>query len=121
MKLYNSATRELEDFVPLKKGVVKMYTCGPTVYSYDHIGHGRKYTYDDVLRRLLTYNGNKVTHVQNITDVGHLISDADEGEDKMEKGAAIMKKTRMFCDSRQVSSKHPPDFRQRSGDFGLRT
>lgn len=93
MKLYNSATRELEEFVPLKKGVVKMYTCGPTVYSYDHIGHGRKYTYDDVLRRLLTYNGNKVTHVQNITDVGHLISDADEGEDKMEKGATIMKKT----------------------------
>ncbi len=64
-----------------------MYTCGPTVYDYDHIGHGRKYTYDDILRRILTYEGLQVTHVQNITDVGHLVSDSDEGEDKLEKGA----------------------------------
>jgi len=93
VKLYNSLTRQVEEFVPLKKGYVGMYTCGPTVYAYDHIGHGRKYTYDDLLRRLLAYNGYKVTHVQNITDVGHLTSDADAGEDKMEKGAAAAKKS----------------------------
>ncbi len=93
MKIYNSLTRQIEDFIPLKKGKVGMYTCGPTVYSYDHIGHGRKYVYDDLLRRLLTYQGFQVTHVQNITDVGHLISDADSGEDKMEKGAKLLKKT----------------------------
>lgn len=77
----------------LRKGTVGMYTCGPTVYDYPHIGHGRKYVYDDLLKRLLTYNGYAVTHVQNITDVGHLMSDADEGEDKLEKGAAKMHKT----------------------------
>jgi cysteinyl-tRNA synthetase len=93
MKLYNTFSREVEDFVPLKRGKVGMYTCGPTVYSYDHIGHGRKYTIDDLLRRFLTYQGFKVTHVQNLTDVGHLVSDADSGEDKMEKGARLMKKT----------------------------
>jgi cysteinyl-tRNA synthetase len=93
MKLYNSLTHQLEDFVPLKKGVVGMYTCGPTVYDFAHIGHGRKYVMDDLLKRTLTYNGYKVTHVQNITDVGHLVSDADEGEDKLEKGAKKTGKT----------------------------
>ena len=93
MRIYNSLSRQVEEFVPLKKGKVGLYTCGPTVYLYSHIGHGRKYVYDDVLRRLLTYNGFEVTHVQNVTDVGHLVSDADEGEDKMEKGAKLMKKT----------------------------
>jgi len=70
-----------------------MYTCGPTVYDFAHIGHGRKYVMDDLLKRTLTYNGYKVTHVQNITDVGHLVSDADEGEDKLEKGAKKTGKT----------------------------
>src|SRR3989344_3159868 len=93
MRIYNSLSRQVDEFVPLKKGKVGLYTCGPTVYLYSHIGHGRKYVYDDVLRRLLTYNGFEVTHVQNVTDVGHLVSDADEGEDKMEKGAKLMKKT----------------------------
>lgn len=93
MKIFNSLSRQIEEFKPLKPPKVGMYTCGPTVYGYDHIGHGRKYVYDDVLRRLLTNDGFKVTHVQNITDVGHLTSDADEGEDKMEKGARQMKKT----------------------------
>src|SRR3989338_5380251 len=70
-----------------------MYTCGQTVYDYTHIGHGRKYTNDDVLRRTLTYLGYEVNHLQNVTDVGHLVSDADEGEDKMEKGAKKVGKT----------------------------
>lgn len=97
MRLYNSLTRQIEEFVPLKKGKVGMYTCGPTVYFYSHIGHGRKYVYDDILRRLLTSKNFKVTHVQNITDVGHLTGenegDADLGEDKMEKGARLAGKT----------------------------
>lgn len=88
MKIYNSLTRQIEEFVPLKKGKVGLYTCGVTVYDYAHIGHGRKYVNDDLLKRLLTYNGYHVTHVQNVTDVGHLVSDADEGEDKLEAGAA---------------------------------
>ncbi len=93
MRIYNSFSRTVEDFESIKKGKVGMYTCGPTVYDYDHIGHGRKYTYDDVLRRVLTYFGYEVTHVQNITDVGHLVSDGDDGEDKMEKGAKKFGKT----------------------------
>jgi cysteinyl-tRNA synthetase len=70
-----------------------MYTCGMTVYDYAHIGHGRKYVTDDILKRVLTANGFKVKHVQNVTDVGHLVSDADEGDDKLEKGAAKQGKT----------------------------
>lgn len=93
MKLYNSLTKKLEDFVPLHPPKVGLYTCGQTVYDYTHIGHGRKYTGDDVLRRVLTRFGFDVTHVQNVTDVGHLVSDADEGEDKLEKGAKKTGKT----------------------------
>lgn len=93
MRIYNSLTRQIEEFEPLQKGKAGMYTCGMTVYDYAHIGHGRKYVQDDLLRRLLTYNGFEVTHVQNVTDVGHLVSDDDEGEDKMEKGARKYNKT----------------------------
>jgi len=88
MNLYNSLTRKIEEFTPLNPPHVGMYSCGMTVYDYTHIGHGRKYVMDDVLRRTLTLNGYEVKHVQNVTDVGHLTSDADEGEDKLEKGAA---------------------------------
>ena len=88
MKLYNSLTKQAEDFVPIKKGHVGMYACGVTVYDYPQIGNARKYVNDDLLRRALTANGFEVKHVQNVTDVGHLVSDADEGEDKLEKGAA---------------------------------
>lgn len=85
--LTNSLTKKKEKFEPLHAPTVGMYTCGFTVYDYAHIGHGRKYTYDDILKRMLKYNGFEVTHVQNVTDVGHLVSDEDEGEDKLEKGA----------------------------------
>jgi cysteinyl-tRNA synthetase len=87
LKLFNTLSRKIEDFVPLKKGKVGMYTCGPTVYDYTHIGHLRKYINDDILKKVLKANGLEVHHVMNITDVGHLTSDADSGEDKMEKGA----------------------------------
>ena len=89
LKLYNTLTRKKEEFVPLKKGTVKMYSCGPTVYNYAHIGNMRAYIFMDTLRKVLKYNGYKVKHVMNITDVGHLVSDADEGDDKMAKTARI--------------------------------
>ena len=89
LKLYNTLTRKKEEFIPIKKGTVKMYSCGPTVYNYAHIGNMRAYIFMDTLRKVLKYNGYKVKHVMNITDVGHLVSDADEGEDKMAKTARI--------------------------------
>ena len=85
--LYNTLTRKKENFVPLEGNEVRIYTCGPTVYSYAHIGNFRSYIFMDNLRRVLEYNGYTLKHVMNITDVGHLESDADEGEDKMEKAA----------------------------------
>lgn len=87
MKLYNTLSRQVEDFIPLNPPHVGMYTCGPTVYDYTHIGHLRKYVGDDILRRVLEASGYEVKLVMNITDVGHLVSDEDSGEDKMEKGA----------------------------------
>jgi cysteinyl-tRNA synthetase len=86
--LYNSLTRKKEEFYPIKSGEVGLYTCGPTVYNYAHIGNLRTYIFEDILKRVLIYNGYIVKHVMNITDVGHLSGDRDMGEDKMEKGAA---------------------------------
>ncbi len=83
LRLYNTLTRTKEEFQPLVTGNVGMYTCGPTVYGYPHIGNMRTYIFEDVLRRVLEYDGYAVNHIMNITDVGHLVSDADEGEDKM--------------------------------------
>ena len=93
MKLFNSLSRKVEEFVPINPPNVGMYTCGMTVYDYAHIGHGRKYVNDDILKRTLTFLAYKVKHVQNVTDVGHLVSDADEGDDKLEKGATKLGKT----------------------------
>lgn len=87
MKLYNTLHRKIEDFVPLEEGKAGMYACGPTVYNYPHIGNLRTYVFEDLLRRTLEYNGYRVNHVMNVTDVGHLTDDGDEGEDKMTKSA----------------------------------
>jgi len=95
MQLYNSATHQKEEFVPHVPGKVSMYTCGPTVYHFAHIGNLRTYMMEDVLEKYLRYAGYDVTRVMNITDVGHLSSDADEGEDKMLKGARREHKTVM--------------------------
>ena len=92
LKIYNTLTRKKEIFKPLHKEKVEMYTCGPTVYWFAHVGNLRTYIFEDILKRVLLYNGYKVDHVMNITDVGHLTSDADTGEDKMEKGAKREKK-----------------------------
>jgi cysteinyl-tRNA synthetase len=88
LKLFNSLTRQLEEFQPVHPGEARVYTCGPTVYNYPHIGNMRAYVFADVLGRTLSFKGYKLTHVINITDVGHLTDDADAGEDKMEKMAA---------------------------------
>jgi cysteinyl-tRNA synthetase len=88
LKLFNSLTRKLETFQPVYDGEARVYTCGPTVYNYPHIGNMRAYVFADTLGRVLRYKGYKLTHVINITDVGHLTDDADAGEDKMEKMAA---------------------------------
>ena len=92
LTLYNTLTNKKEKFKSMKE-VVGLYTCGPTVYNYAHIGNLRSFIFEDVLKRVLLFNGYKVKHVMNITDVGHLTSDADEGEDKMLKGARREKKT----------------------------
>ena len=93
MKIYNTLTRKVETFIPHEEGKVKMYTCGPTVYNYAHIGNLRTYIFEDILEKTLNYLGYKVTRCMNITDVGHLTSDSDSGEDKMVKGAKKEHKT----------------------------
>ncbi|MAG39775.1 cysteine--tRNA ligase [Candidatus Pacearchaeota archaeon] len=93
LKLYNTLSRKKEVFKPIKKGEVGVYTCGPTVYWYQHIGNLRSYIFSDVLTRVLKYDKYKVKQVVNVTDVGHLTSDADDGEDKLEKAAAKEHKT----------------------------
>ena len=95
MKLFNTLTRTVEEFVPNVEGKVNMYTCGPTVYHFAHIGNLRSYIMEDVLEKALRYEGYDVKRVMNITDVGHLSSDADTGEDKMLKGAKRENKTVM--------------------------
>ena len=117
MYLYNSATRKREEFVPNNPDLVKMYTCGPTVYHFAHIGNLRSYIMEDVLEKALRYHGYNVKRVMNITDVGHLASDADTGEDKMLKGAKRENKSVMeiaqfytdafFADCKKLNIKRP--------------
>lgn len=104
MKIYNSLTKKVEEFVPNTPGKVGMYTCGPTVYHFAHIGNLRSYIMEDVLEKLLRYEGYDVKRVMNITDVGHLASDADSGEDKMLKGAkrenkSVMEIAKFYTDA----------------------
>ncbi|URW76684.1 cysteine--tRNA ligase [Sphingomonas donggukensis] len=93
LKLYNSLTRGLETFQPIHEGEARVYTCGPTVYNYQHIGNMRAFIFADTLGRVLKWHGYDLTHIINITDVGHLTSDADAGEDKMERAAAQQAKS----------------------------
>ncbi|MDO4459049.1 MAG: cysteine--tRNA ligase [Clostridia bacterium] len=117
MKLYNTLTRTKDEFVPHEEGKVKMYTCGPTVYHFAHIGNLRTYIMEDVLEKFLRFYGYDVTRAMNITDVGHLSSDADTGEDKMLKGAKREHKTVLeiakyytdafFADCEKLNIKYP--------------
>ena len=91
--LYNTLTRQKEEFTPIRPGEVGLYTCGPTVYNFAHIGNLRTYIFEDILKRVLAFNGFRVRHVMNITDVGHLTGDRDMGEDKMEAGSRREGKT----------------------------
>ncbi|HET9722176.1 MAG TPA: cysteine--tRNA ligase [Candidatus Saccharimonadales bacterium] len=93
MRLYNTLTRQVEEFQPIEKDCLKLYTCGPTVYSYYHVGNLRNAVFNDTLRRALEASGYSVKHVMNITDVGHLTGDSDDGQDKLEKGAAVERKS----------------------------
>jgi len=93
MKIYNTLSRQIEEFRAVDPSEVTLYTCGPTVYNFAHIGNLRAFLFYDLLKRTLIHNGYKVKHVMNITDVGHLTDDADSGEDKMEKGAKRESKT----------------------------
>ncbi|MCM1335394.1 MAG: cysteine--tRNA ligase [Eubacterium sp.] len=117
MQLYNTATRKKEEFIPRFERKVGMYTCGPTVYHYAHIGNLRSYIMEDILEKYLRFSGYDVTRVMNITDVGHLTSDGDTGDDKMLKGAKREHKTVMeiakfytdafFEDCKKLNIKHP--------------
>lgn len=107
MKIYNTLSRSIEEFSPLSSTKVGMYSCGPTVYDYQHIGHMRRYVGDDILIRVLNLAGFDVKHVMNVTDVGHLTSDADSGEDKMEKGA---EKLRLSV--KQIAEKFETQFKE---------
>ena len=93
MNIYNSLTRKVEKFTPNEDNIVRMYTCGPTVYHYAHIGNLRTYIFEDILEKGLEYLGYTVLRVMNVTDVGHLENDSDDGEDKMQKSAAREKKS----------------------------
>ena len=87
MRIFNTLTKKVEEFIPNNPEEVKMYTCGPTVYHFAHIGNLRAYIFEDILEKTLNYLGYNVKRCMNITDVGHLTSDSDSGEDKMLKGA----------------------------------
>ncbi len=95
LKIFNTLSREKEEFKPIDEKCVRMYSCGPTVYNYAHIGNLRTYVFMDLFRRVLKYDGYKIKGVMNITDVGHLLSDGDDGEDKMEKASREQKKSPM--------------------------
>lgn len=107
MKLYNTLTKKIEEFVPHTEGVINMYTCGPTVYHYQHLGNLRTYITEDIFEKTFNYLGYKVNRVMNITDVGHLKSDADEGEDKM-----VIAMQREHKNSKEIAKFYTDDFKE---------
>ncbi len=124
--LFNTLGREKQVFKPIETGKAGVYTCGPTVYDYQHIGNFRTFMFEDFLKRVLLYNGYDVTHIMNITDVGHLVSDDDEGEDKMETGSAREGKTvweisqhytQVFMDDAKLLNIIPPTKYTKATDY----
>jgi len=110
LQLFNTLTGRKEEFRPISPTTVGMYTCGPTVYNYAHIGNLRAYVFADILRRTLEYNGYKVKHIMNITDIGHLTSDADEGDDKMVKALKREGKPMTLAGLKDVADKYTEAF-----------
>lgn len=126
LKLFNTLTRSKEEFVPINSSEIRMYSCGPTVYDYQHIGNLRTFFFEDILLRVLKYNGYNVKYVMNITDVGHLVSDSDEGEDKVEKSAKKLGKsvfdvtdyyTGIFKRDIKLMNILPPDIYTKATDY----
>jgi cysteinyl-tRNA synthetase len=124
--LFNTMGREKQVFKPIQPGKAGLYTCGPTVYDYQHIGNFRTFLFEDLLKRVLLYNNYDVTHIMNITDVGHLVSDGDEGEDKMEIGSAKTGKTvweisehytQVFKDDAKLLNIIPPNEYTKATDY----
>ncbi|MBY8827739.1 cysteine--tRNA ligase [Hephaestia mangrovi] len=115
LRLYNSLSRQIEAFVPIDPANVRLYSCGPTVYNYAHIGNLRAYVFTDTLSRVLTWKGYPLTHVINITDVGHLTSDADAGDDKMEAAARAQAKSIW-----DVAAHYTEAFKQNIADLNIR-
>lgn len=111
LKFYNTLTREKETFTPIDPPNVGFYSCGPTVYNYPHIGNYRAYVFADILKRVLLYEGYKVKHIMNITDIGHLSSDADSGEDKMTKGLLREGKELTLENMRELAEFYTESFR----------
>lgn len=114
LRLYNTMTRSVGEFKPINGNQVGLYTCGPTVYNWQHIGNLRTYVFEDILRRALTFCGFEVNHIMNVTDVGHLVSDADEGEDKMELSAREQGKTAW-----ELADFYWGEFRRHLGDLNV--
>ena len=112
LKFYNTLIREKEIFSPIDSNEVRMYSCGPTVYNYTHIGNLRSYVFADILRRTLKYNGFKIKQVMNITDIGHLSSDADSGEDKMTKGLLREGKELTLKNMRELAEFYTESFKE---------
>src|SRR3989338_4056320 len=111
LRLYNTLTGKKEEFKSITSGAVSMYNCGPTVYNYAHVGNLRAYVFVDVLRRTLEYNGYKVKQVMNVTDVGHLTSDGDDGDDKMVKALRREGKPFTLVAMRSVADKYVNAFK----------
>ena len=115
MKLFNTLTKKVEEFIPNTPGVINMYTCGPTVYHYQHLGNLRTYITEDVFEKTFKYLGYKVNRVMNITDVGHLKSDADEGEDKM-----VIAMEREHKSSHEIAKFYTDDFKENCDLLNIR-
>lgn len=121
VRLFNTLTKQKDTFTPIKPPEVRMYTCGPTVYDYAHIGNLRSYVFADILRRVLEYNGYAVTHIINITDVGHLTSDADSGDDKMTLALTRENLPLTVTNMKKIGSKFLRPFKEDLKELNVKT
>jgi cysteinyl-tRNA synthetase len=121
IKLYNTLTLQKDEFKPIKENKVGLYSCGPTVYDYAHIGNLRAFIFSDILRRTLEYNGYEVNQVMNITDFGHLVSDSDEGEDKMTKALRRENKPNTLEAMKEVAGFYTEKFEEDIADINIKT